>query len=296
MTKIRPKRYNFYFEFFEKGSLPFFYSRSSEFKNINRIPDLDSLNQKFTSNLFIVNCIPPYLKHLTDRKKEFGCYSKSYRPGFLMDLVGFNNTAQYLKKQLKPKPYKNLRQDINRLCRDYNISFKIYYGEIEREYFQILIDKLEYFIRRRFNQKNKYHSALSRWAYYSESLYQMILSKKASFFVLYDGKKPIGISVNYHYDNILDAAISSYDIDYHKYSIGKHLFVKQIEWCFKNDYALIDLRWGDFRYKRHFANKVVKYKTHVIFNKKSLLKRVMSFAISHVLYFNYLVKEKKLKN
>lgn len=294
MNWVNLKRYNFYFEFFEKGSLPFFYSFSSEFKPIYTSFDSEFKPNELLPLLAIVNCIPPYLTHLANHEKsKYACFTKAYRLGYLIDLSNSEDSIQYLKKQFKPKTYKNLRQDIQRLDKHYTITFRAFHGEIQKDYFKILIDKLEFFIGERFSQKNKSHSALSRWKRYQEPLYQMILAKKASLFVLYRDKNPIGISINYHYKETLVATVTSYDSDYYRYSIGKQMFVKQIEWCFENNYKLIDLMWGDFKHKRGFSNKIIRYETHVVFNKKSLYGKVVAFIISNALFFKYIWKEER---
>src|SRR5690606_41905928 len=59
-------------------------------------------------------------------------------------------------------------------------------------------------------------------------------SKRASFFVIYDGDHPIEISLNYHLNDVLFSSISSFDIDYAKFGLGHIEIHKQLEWCLEH--------------------------------------------------------------
>lgn len=251
---------------------------------------------------FIPDYIPP---HRLVPKRQYGLYEKSFRTGVAMDLKKSANCDDYLAEVLGKNSLKYLKRSINRLNRDCQIRLVPYYGYIETDMYHSLLEELKNFILSRFNQKNQYHLALGRWEYYTTSLYDLILQKKASLFVLYDSDKPISISLNYHYnEKVLDLAINSYDIYYEKYSLGKQMIVKQMQWAYENGYELIDLRWGDFKYKLDFSNKKTKYKTHVFFSKKNIVSRIMAwctilgFHYKQHLYNNFFLKKvsPKFKN
>lgn len=237
----------------------------------------------------MVDFIPDYISsHVLIPKKEYGYYEKSYRVGVAMDLKKNSTSNDYLSEVLSTNSFKYLRRSINRLNRDGEIQLVPYYGSIDTETYHSLFKQLQHFIKSRFNQKKERHAALGRWKFYEDTLYDLILQKKASLFVLYDGEKPISISLNYHYDErVLDLAINSYDISYQKYSLGRQMIVRQLEWAYDNNYELIDLRWGAFSYKVDFSNTKSKYRTHVFYTRKNIPLQIMAWCTSLGFYCKY---------
>ncbi len=59
-------------------------------------------------------------------------------------------------------------------------------------------------------------------------------------FVIYNEAKPIGIALNYLTENTLFGAMTVFDPDYYKFSVGKISFLKTLEWCFENNYQIFD--------------------------------------------------------
>ena len=290
---------NFHFDFFEKRYVPRYYQGITgipqEFYQLP-YPKNDNRNKRIA----IVNCIPPYLSVDGDNLNDaYSYYSKSYRLGFAMDLSESSSEREYLRNQLGKKMFKNLRQDLQRLERDHNLRFEIYHGKIEKATYHFLLDKLEGYIRERFEGRTSKHAALNRWKDYTDTAFDQIIAKNASLFVLYEKDNPIAIALNYHYKNIFYPAIISFDQNFYKYSLGKQMFVKQIEWCYANGYRLIDTGWGSFDYKIKFSNAVYRNQTHVIYPKKDYVKKVMAFTISWLLLIKYnlvMVKYSKFKN
>ncbi len=285
--------HNFAFDFYEKNKVPFFFK---EIKNVPKSYFRD--NHKKDNKVHIVNCVMPYIgKRKSTIIDDYGFYSKSYRLGYAMDLSNSSCATEYLKDVLGKKPYKNLRQDRQRLYRGNNIHLKVYHGEIDKDNYMFLFNTLKGYILKRFEGREHKHTALSKWDFYIKSCYNMILSKNAALFVLYDNDRPIAISLSFSHKNILTAAITSFDEHYYKYSLGKLMFVNQIEWCFLNDYKLLDTGWGNIEYKIKFCNAVFYYDTKVFYPKKNLFKRILAFLISWGLmikyYFVIIFKEKR---
>ena len=299
MNILNIQRRNFHFELFEKRSIPFYYQNIAGIpKTFYQFPNPDEY--KVNDSTTIINCIPPYIpindKTLIDSYKSF---SKSYRLGFAMDLRSFTSTQEFLRIQLGKKVYKNLRQDIQRLERNHSIRCEFYFGAIDEVTCNSLLKILKGFIQERFKGRTSKHVALNRWAFYEDTVFDMITSKKASLFVMYDENKPIAISLQYHFNNILFVAIISFDSIYYKYSMGRHVFVKLIEWCFKNNYKLLDMGWGAYDYKIKFANAVYKMHTHVLYPKTSLKQKVIAFFVSLFLmsiYYCLILYKRNFKN
>ncbi|MBT8223193.1 MAG: GNAT family N-acetyltransferase [Eudoraea sp.] len=281
------KRLNFFYDFYEKCQISSIYSRCPaiyfEFQNGSQ-----EKRKNAKSFIAIVNCIPPYLgitrEHLGTGLR---CFQSSYRLGFAMDLSHSETPRDFLRNQLGKKVFKNLRQDRQRLERNHQISFKIYHGSISREIYDNLMDTLKRFIEIRFKGRTSKHAALKRWDDYQNSVFDQINLGNASFFVLSVKNKPIAIDLNYHYKNILYAAIIGYDTQFYRYSPGRQMFFRLVEWCLSNNYDLIDMGWGPFEYKIKFSNAVYAYSTQVIYPSKNVMYRFLSFIIINLIEAKY---------
>lgn len=288
MSILKRKHTNFYYEFFEKENLPVFFSENEK--------DQNYFDLRFQNQVHVINCMPTYIEGENWKVNDFfGCFTTTFRQGYLMDIAAYKTAHEYLKDQFSPKVYKNLRQDINRLKRHHDIRFEILYGNsVNQDYFIGVFNHFKKLIKIRFNKLNKNHSAVLRWEEYEENLFLMITKKKASLMILYDGNIAIGISLNYHYKNILDAAITSFDMEYERYGIGKQMFFYQLEWALQNSYEIIDLRWGNYEYKTKFSNKRIRYKTHIIYNKQLWTQKIIAYVLMIAIKWNYKLKEEIL--
>jgi CelD/BcsL family acetyltransferase involved in cellulose biosynthesis len=204
-----------------------------------------------------------------------------------MDFREYDSAQEFLRNQLGKKVYKNLRQDNQRLERNHTTRFEFFFGAIDESKCEILLETLKGFISVRFKGKTSKHAALNRWGFYQDTVYEMILAKKASLFVIYELELPIAISLHYHYKKILYAAIISFDTRFSKYSMGRQMFVQQIIWCYDNNYQLLDMGWGAYDYKLKFSNAVYRHQTHVLYPKKSIGKKLVAYCISWALMFKY---------
>jgi len=92
---------------------------------------------------------------------------------------------------------------------------------------------------------------------------------KASLFVIYDQDLPIAISFNYIYGNLFFGYISSYNIDYYKFSLGQIIIYKLLEWCLDNQFTQYDMGWGDLDYKKWWCNYVYRFNHRIIYKKYS---------------------------
>ncbi|MEQ9581598.1 MAG: GNAT family N-acetyltransferase, partial [Arenibacter sp.] len=143
-----------------------------------------------------------------------------------------------------------------------------------------------------FSQRNQEHSGLKKWAFYKEAAYQLILDKRASIFVISDGEKPIVIGLNFHYQNIFDSAITSYDIDYAKFGLGNIAVLKKIEWCFANGFSRYDMRWGELAYKSLWCNSVEPYECHIVYSKGNIGKKIVAYLVAFIMKFKTYLRKK----
>jgi len=280
------KRLNFFFEFFENNSLIPFYDSLNNKTNDKIIynegvTEIKKLNKGIC--VCVVNMIPSYFDvKINIHNTPYRTFRVRYRTGYIIDLSPYSSVEQYLNSHMGSRHSKNILNRLKRLESCFNIKHKIYFGEIDQIEYRVLFEEFERMIRVRFEQRGEEHVGLKRWDFYKKNAYDLILNKRASLFVIYDDKKPIAISLSYHFDNILDSAITSYDIDYAKFGLGNIAVVQKLDWCFQNNYKRMDMRWGRLRYKRQWCNAIEEYKCDVIYNDLPI-SRIMAFVVSKII-------------
>lgn len=262
--------HDFFHDFIVKRNKYAFYKAIiNNTTNLN-IDTTDNIKEVKNSNAKIhyVNQIPPYITIVpveTYKSVKFNLYN-----GYLIDIKDFESLDAYMAHQFGSKSRSKIRTYIKRLETCFNISYKMYYGNIDKNNYEALFDVLETMIERRFLERGDVHQAANDWVFYKEIFYQLIRDKKASMFVIYDNDKPIDINLSYHYDNILINYIRAYDIDYSKFRLGYIDISKQLAWCFTNNYHIFDLGFGNLDYKRQWCNKVYTFENQILYYKKSL--------------------------
>ena len=202
---------------------------------------------------------------------------------FLAHLEDYDSLEAYLKKQFGAKSRSKIRAYKKRLETCFKVRYKMFYGDISKKDYDFLFEHFLTMIKRRFEQRGDTHGDLKIWALIRNTTYGMILNKKASLFVIYDDEKPIDICLNYHFLNVLNNSIRSFDIDYSKFRLGHIDIYKQLEWCFENNHTIFDLSYGDLDYKRKWCNTIYEFEQHVVFPKKKLSKKLQAYIIIQLL-------------
>ncbi|MEB8347222.1 GNAT family N-acetyltransferase [Flavobacteriaceae bacterium KMM 6898] len=295
MSLVKIKKYNLNIDFFGTRSIYPFYSNVYNKSNHQNFLNPNQNNSlELGSTIHVVNYINPYLQlSLNDSKISLKAFKFQLHIGFLANLHGFSNVDEYMKFKMSSKGRTKMRGYLRRLETCFNIHYKMYYGNITIADYELLFRKLHCFILNRFEERGNKHEALENWEILKKNSYAMILDKKASLFVIYNGEEPIDICLNYHHQNILDNAIRSYDINYSKFRLGYIDILKQLEWCFENGAEIFDLSFGDFEYKRKWCNEVYDFETQIIYNKSRFEYKAIAFGIMQL---NKLKAHLKKKN
>lgn len=267
--------YNFTTYFFEKGQLLSFYKLENNEQDLFKLEKDNQVKNK--SKIYTIDLVPPFFK--LNLEQNFSFFSYNYFEGFACDLKQFLNAQDYLSKQQGSKTKKNLNRRIKKLEKCFPINYKIFNEDISQALYYDLMAALKAMIIIRFKQRNIVHGDIADWDFYTDTCYKMLKSKKACLYVIYNADEPIAISINYLSNTIFESAISSYNIDYAKFGLGNILVYKKIEWCFENGYTMLNMRWGDYPYKREWCNYVYKYESHVVFKKSSINSFVKAFFI-----------------
>ncbi|MCO5723350.1 GNAT family N-acetyltransferase [Robiginitalea marina] len=274
---------NFFFTYFEEDQVPSYYIVPDKAEDSGQIvyKDFHSVKPWGTGLIF---CIPPYLDFGQLLLREgYSAITLCYRSGYLLDFAGFESPDQYLKKQLGSRALKKINRDFRRLDEKHVVTFEAFFGEIEKKSYQRLMDAFQEMIRDRFAENADEHTALQRWDFYRDSVFDLILIKKASLFVMYGNGVPISLALNYHKGTVLDSAVTTFKNDMASYGLGKLMLVKKIQWCFEHGYDKMDLRWGDFEHKKKLANRVYTFKNQIIYRKGNIIARMRAQVLAFLL-------------
>ncbi len=276
---------------FIENRVPPFYSEkivnNLDNNSVVKLPKSKDTN-KIKNSVYRVTNVPDYLNlELDFGKTPLKCTRISQYQGFLVNLKGINDSKTYLEQQLSKRNIKNLYAKQRKLEGSHKISYTFHYGDISRTHYDFLFTEFYNMLEQRFLEKRMYNNNLLSWKYYFELVHPMILEKKASLFVIYDGEKPITITLNFHLHNIVSSYIQTYDINYSHYNMGDISMLKHIEWCKKNDFIIFDLGMGHTDYKIKWCNHIYRYSHHLFYNPKSLISR----AKATLLIFKYRLRQ-----
>ena len=290
LKPFKSSKYNFTIDFFEKRQLMPFYRglinqmNSEEFSN-SEFNISDPVGKKIHE----VQKIPSYLSLIlnkSDVRDQVIKYNKIEH--FLINLEGFSNVSEFLNSFMKLKNSNKVRNRKKRLETCFKIEYRSYFGDISESEYNFLFQELKHLVGRRFEQRGDKFAAENKWNSLFKETYQLILDKKASFYVIYNEEKPIHIGLNYHFQNIVIDFISSYDIDYYKFGLGQIAIFAKIEWCFDNNFKIFDLMWGGVKENKLFwCNDIRTYENQFVYKDNHILKTP---------YVKFLLKKDKLKD
>lgn len=264
---------NFFMDLFVKQKIPGIYCRIKYwndklilFEGKKDHCELTQIHKPFSVVLIPDYCNPEPIDpslYVVKTRKQFNL-------GYSILLKKEFNIDAYLKKQFKSN-YRNLKKRHLRLENCFNVRYSVFHGNIKKEEYLFLMESLKKMLVRRFSQRKDKNEKLEEWDELLLNTYNQIIKKSASLFVIYDGDLPINISLNYHFDEIMFGAISSYELEYYKFGMGSIEKIKLLEWCLSNGYKILEFGYGDLEYKRTWCNYIYKFKYQVIYNRKSIL-------------------------
>ncbi|MEE9361063.1 MAG: GNAT family N-acetyltransferase [Cellulophaga sp.] len=244
-------------------------------KNITYDSDEALLNDVYSSEsiskealvFYAITNVPEYI-HIK-YKDSYSIKKFSCNKGYSICLNDSSDVNTYLKEHFQNKG-KPIKKSLKRLEACFDITYKMFYGEITKKECDSLLHLLKEMIAKRFQQRQEKSSTIAQLDLIITTANDLINTKKASLFVIYHESKPIEIAFNYHYDKILFAFISSYDLDYSKFSLGNIEIYKQVDWCIQNKYDYFDMGWGNLEYKRRWSNNIYTYKHYYVYPEKSI--------------------------
>lgn len=259
------------------------------------------LNKKqfddYKGKTFLIRDIPSYHELIEPASDSSLKLKKIYQyEGFTTEISSFESLDDYMKTIFKSNSRYKFRRNIERLEACFDIKYTMYHGDITPKEFDYVFVEFYNLLDKRYTNKQENCGELQPdlWAYYCDLAYNMILEKTASLFVIYNNKKPIGITFNYHFDAVFIEALTVFDIDYYKFNIGHTTIYKLLDWSFNNDVILFDDTHGDFDYKRRWSNNTYKKNHHLLYDSSSLYIRLLGFYIEKKIILSVYLEIKRL--
>jgi len=264
------KHTDLFFEHYEKGTIPkpfieVLYSQDQRIFSNQDYKKSEKL-QEVHSVMFIPQYIIPRVDNNLFKIKKV----KQFFKGYAIFLEGFKTIDDYIKFRFK-KNAKSILKKVKRLDHSFPIKYQFYYGNISREEYDLLMAVLKKMIISRFKQRDDTSQNLKNWNHYHNTFFKLINEKKASLFVIRNQQEPICVSLNNHTNGNLFSAVSSYDIDYSKFSLGSIEIYKKIEWCLEHNHKIYEFGMGDLEYKREWSNHIYNFEHQIIYPKQSIL-------------------------
>lgn len=230
----------------------------------------------FKGKTFLIYDVPDYfeVKELGNDSSSSLRLKKVFQyQGFLMNISSYKDQDEYINAQFSSKNRREFRSNQRRLETCFNIKYSFIHGAIEESEFNDVFDSFYNLLNKRFagKQVNYHHLSSEKWNYYKELVYVMLQEKKASLLIIYRDETPIGVTLNFHSEDVLFETITVFDPDYYKFSVGKTSIIKLLEWCFEHNYRISDFSKGDFDYKHKWSNLVYDFNYHILYDSKSIV-------------------------
>lgn len=255
---------------------------------------IDTNSNDYKSKVFLVYDVPTYFDVDTELTSDIKVDKIPQYKGFSSQLEGFESFDDFFKSQFKAKSRYKYRRNITRLEACFDVDYKIFYGEISRDEYDFVCKYLKKNLSRRFDSLGLDNDIISKWDYYYDLMYKMILNKEGVLSVVYSDGIPVGISFSFLTDKILLFAITSFDIDYYRYNLGHTTIIKLMQWCFEKGYNVYDFSKGEYIYKDRWTNHSYDYCCHIIYDSKSLKSKIVAKTISNYFSFKQYLRDKNV--
>ena len=219
-------------------------------------------------------------------------------PGFRCNLVHFKNSNDYLKSVLSKSSRYKIEQRTKKLEATYKISYNVFFGDMEEAEYQTLFSEFYTLLQKRFLVKKERNNNLSpkEWEFYRQVSLPMIKAKQAALLVIYNQSKPIAITLLNMSDTVMYDVLRVFDTDYATYGLGFIGIVKQLDWCFENNYCILDFSKGYYPYKQHVTNEDYWLEYHVYYDSKSFKATVIARILQAFFKFKYLLRTFNVNN
>ncbi|MFD1613952.1 GNAT family N-acetyltransferase [Gelatiniphilus marinus] len=252
--------------------------------------------EDYKKSVFIVYDVYHFLDTNPPKSDTLGFYKIKQYPGYICDLKNYNGLQDYMAQIISRKSRYKFKSYKKKLEAAHNIHYKMYLDDITPEAYQSLFSDFKRLLKKRFLDKKTVNNNLNpdEWAFYKDLTYPMMLKKQAGLFVVYNNNSPIAITLlNFSGSKMLDV-IRVFDIDYSKYRLGSVSIMKQLEWCFKNNFESLDFSKGYFEYKNRWANKPYWFEYHIYYDKQSFKAKLYAKMYKSIFAFKWYLRKHEI--
>jgi hypothetical protein len=257
----------------------------------------DKTEDNFIKAVILIYDVPDYFTiNTSSLPNNIGLFKIKQYPGYMVILDQYKDINHYLQTTFSKNSLSKLNRFEKRLELCFDVNYKMYYGEISKEDYDFIFKSFKELLEKRFTDKQITNNNLEdkEWSFYYDVTLELILEKKASLFVIYQGTTPIGITLSYFSDTILFHGITVFDIDYSKFHLGKIMLKNLFAWCFENGISTFDFSKGHYDYKLEWMNKKYDFEYHLYFNKTSFKSRNLAFCVKSFFHLKQYLREKEL--
>jgi len=297
------KRIDYFFELYKNQAIPNAFKglEDKDGSSICDNPNYDPEKMKGSNTILSAFFVPDYFRPSFDNTL-FNCKKVvQFFRGYVISLDGFDSADSYLKNRFRSNA-KVIRRRLKRFETCFGTTSEMHFGLISEEDYNQYMDCLYEMLVKRFEQRNDTSQTLLVWEQQRALFFDLINKKKASMFIVKKNEEPIIISLSYHFKNKMFSTISSYDIDYGKFSPGSIEIYKKLEWCLANNHNAYEMGMGDLTYKKEWSNHIYNFEHFIVYPKKisvNTLKAQIEFLKvwgKELVYKKMYVKYKRYKN
>ncbi|KAB7530484.1 GNAT family N-acetyltransferase [Flagellimonas olearia] len=274
-------------EFVRKKFSPYYFNVGKNLTNGIHYT-IDSNESDFKGKVLLIHDVHQYFHEQPKQvHKRLKIKKVPQYKGYLSRLDGYKDIDGYLLENLSKKGRYKVRDGEKKLAKQHRIDFKVFTGPVPKNEYDIVMSALYGILSKRWDDLGKDNDILRDRDYYYDLVYDMMLSNKASLNVLYADDTIIAVSLCFLSSKVLYFAITSFDPDYSKYSLGHVIIGKIMKWCIDNGISYFDYSKGDNDYKNRWATDSYLFENHILYDKGS----VSAFLIGNYLYYFYRFKQ-----
>lgn len=255
--------------------------------------EIETNANDYKGRTFLIYDVPDYFD-IKNTSEDIKVKKAIQYKGYSSQLSDFENFNDFFNAKFSSSSRYKYRRNIKRLESCFDINYKIYHEDVSREDYEHIFKHFKIMLSRRFGALGLDNNILSKWEYYYELIYKMVLEKEAVISVIYNDKTPIAVSIGFLSKEVFFFAITTFDIDYIKFNLGHTIIIKLNNWCYENGFKVFDFSKGKYDYKDRWANHEFDYECHILYDSKSVSSRIMATGTQSFFKIKQYLRDKKV--
>jgi hypothetical protein len=205
-----------------------------------------------------------------------GTAVKQY-PGYLIDLEQYKDLPDFLQRTFSRGSRNKLKKYKRKFETAFDVTYVNYTGKLDKGQHEALFESFKNLLVKRFDEKGISNNNLEagEWNFFKEAAFEMMKEEMAGLFVVYNKDKPVAITLNFYSDTIVFDTITVFDTSYAKFHPGAVSLMGLLEWCFQNNFKILDFSKGYFDYKKQWGTREYDFEYHIYYNPKSMVSSLL---------------------